>query len=184
MPRTPGNAGASDRSLRRPVRVAPWPAGGPRDRVGHRVPGHWAGMAGAWACPAGRTTEAGKSCLNAAPPGFRDPGRIPPNGRSPRGGQRSLPAARRLSPGDQQPVPARWRPRMASLNKTCTETHPAPYPRHDPVNDYQALNRLALDPSDHNSLDVIPLSKKERQDQWQDCQYSLCHGLLNFSHVA
>jgi len=62
--------------------LAPWPAGGRRDRVGHRVPGHWAGMAGAWAYPAGRTTEAGTSSANAAPPGFRDPGRVPPNGRS------------------------------------------------------------------------------------------------------
>ena len=25
---------------------------------------------------------------------------------------------------------------MASLNRTCTETHPAPLPRHDPVNGY------------------------------------------------
>ena len=41
---------------------------------------------------------------------------------SPSSGQRPLPAA-------QQPVPARWRPRMSSLNRTCTETHPAPYPR-------------------------------------------------------
>ncbi len=129
MPRTPGTARASDRSPRRPIRVAPWPAGGRCDRFGHPVPGHWAGMAGAWACAAGRTTEAGTSCLNAAPPGFRDPGRVLPTGRSPRGDQRSLPAARRLSPEAQQPVPARWRPRMASLTRTCTETDPAPYPR-------------------------------------------------------
>ena len=26
---------------------------------------------------------------------------------------------------------------MASLNRTCNETHPAPYPRHDPVNGYR-----------------------------------------------
>ena len=97
------------------VSVAQWPAGERRDRVGHRVPGHCAGMAGAWACPAGRTTEAGMSSPNAAPPRFRDPGRVPPNGRS--------------LPGAQQPVPARWRRWMASINRTCTETHPAPYPR-------------------------------------------------------
>ena len=121
MPRTPGNARASDRSPRRPVRVAPWPAGGPRDRVGHRVPGHWARMAGAWACPAGRTTEAATSSPNATPPGLQDHGRVPPNGRSPPGGQRSPPAA-------QQWLPAGWRSRMASLNRSCTETHPAPVP--------------------------------------------------------
>ena len=32
---------------------------------------------------------------------------------------------------------------MASLNRTCTETHPAPYPRHDPVNGYGQLLFLA-----------------------------------------
>ncbi len=117
-----GYARPSDRSPRRPVRVAPWPAGGRRDRVGHRVPGHWAGMVGAWAYPAGRTTEAEMSCLNAAPPGFRDPGPVPPTGRSPRGGQRSPPAA-------QQPVPAGWRSRIAALTRTRKECHPAPYPR-------------------------------------------------------
>ena len=126
---TPGNARASDRSPRRPVRVAPWPAGGPRDRVGHRVPGHWAGMAGAWAYPAGRTTEAGTSSPNAAPPGFRDPGRVHPNGRSPPGGPRWSLAVLRSSPEVQQPVPAGWRPRMASLNRTRKKYHPAPYPR-------------------------------------------------------
>ena len=107
------------------VSMAQWPAGGRRDRVGDRVPGPWAGMAGARACPAGRTTEAGTSCLNAAPPGFRDPGRVPPTGRS-------LPAARRLSPEAQLPVPAGWLSRMASLNRTCSETHPAPYPAMTP----------------------------------------------------
>ena len=30
---------------------------------------------------------------------------------------------------------------MASLNRTCTETHPAPYPRHDPVNGYPGGQR-------------------------------------------
>ena len=111
------------------VSVAQWPAGERRDRVGHHVPGPWAGLAGAWTCPAGRTTEAGTSSTNASPPGFLDHGRVPPNGRS-------LPAARRLSPAAQQPVPAGWRPRMASLNRTSKETYPAPVPRHDPVNGY------------------------------------------------
>jgi len=96
------------------VSLAQWPAGERRDRVGDRVPGPWAGMAGAWAAPAGRMTDAGTSCPNSAPSGFRDPGRVPPTGRS--------------LPGAQQPVPARWRSGTASLNRTCTETHPAPYP--------------------------------------------------------
>ena len=69
------------------------------------------------------------SSPNAAPPGFRDPGRVPPNGCSPPGGQRSLPAARRLSIAAQRQVPARLRSGTASLNRTCSETHPAPYPR-------------------------------------------------------
>jgi len=111
------------------VSMAQWPAGERRDWAGHRVPGLSAGMAGAWASPAGRTKEAGTSSTNASPPGFLDHGRVPPNGRS-------LPAARRLSPATQQPVPAGWRPRMASLTRTCTETHPTPLPRHDAVNGY------------------------------------------------
>ena len=79
--------------------------------------------------PAGRTTEAGTSSPNAAPPGVRDPGRVPPTGLSPRGGHRSLPATRRLSSAAQRQVPARLRSGMASLNRTCNETDPAPYPR-------------------------------------------------------
>jgi len=46
LPGVPGTARASDRSPRRPAPgVAPWPAGERRDRVGHRVPGHWAALA-------------------------------------------------------------------------------------------------------------------------------------------
>ena len=158
MPCTPGTARASDRSPRRPVRVAPWPAGGRRDRVGHRVPGHWAGMAGAWAYPAGRTTEAGTSSPNAAPPGFRDPGRVPPNGRSPPGDQRSLPAA-------QQPVTAGWRSRMASLNRTRKEYHPARYPRERLPVTQRVLDLLArqgekmlqeVDPQQQDQVQVRP----------------------------
>ena len=36
---------------------------------------------------------------------------------------------------------------MASLNRTCTETHPAPYPRHDPVNGYDPETLSASDTS-------------------------------------
>jgi len=104
------------------VSKAQWPAGERRDRVGNRVPGHWAGMSGTWACPAGRKREAGTCCPNAAPPGFRDPGRVPPNGGWPCGGQRSPPAA-------QQWLPAGWRSRMASPNRTCNESHSSAYPR-------------------------------------------------------
>ena len=46
------------------VSMAQWPAGVRRDRVGHRVPGQRAGMSGAWACTAGRTTDAGTSSQN------------------------------------------------------------------------------------------------------------------------
>ena len=70
------------------------------------------------------------SSPNADPPAFRDPGRVPPTGRS-------LPTARRFSPPAQQPVPASWRSRMVSLNRTCTKSDPAPLPRHDPVNGYR-----------------------------------------------
>ena len=129
---TPARSGQWIRQVAPTVRVAPWPGGERRDRVVHRVLGHWAGMAGAWAYPEGRTTEAGTSRPNAALPGLRDPGRVPPTGRS-------LPLARRLPPGAQQPVPAGWRPRMATLNTTRIETHPAPYPRHDPMNGYLAM---------------------------------------------
>ena len=50
--------------------------------------------------------------------------------RSLRGGQRSPPEA-------QQPVPAGWRPRMASLNRTRKKYHPAPCP----VNGYHPSSR-------------------------------------------
>jgi hypothetical protein len=42
----------------------------------------------------------------------------------------------------------------------------------------------ALDASDDDSLDVVPLSKKKGQDKRQDRQHSLCHGLLDFRYVA
>ena len=56
---TPGTARACDRSPRRPVRVAPWPAGGPSDRVGHRVPGHWGRDGGRLGVP-GRPDDGGR----------------------------------------------------------------------------------------------------------------------------
>lgn len=42
----------------------------------------------------------------------------------------------------------------------------------------------ALDASDDDSLDVVPLSKKKGQDKRQDRQHSLRHGLLDFRYVA
>lgn len=42
----------------------------------------------------------------------------------------------------------------------------------------------ALDPSDDNPLDVVPLSKKKGQDTWQDRQHSLCKGLIYLRGVA
>jgi len=42
----------------------------------------------------------------------------------------------------------------------------------------------ALDPSDDNPLDVVPLSKKKGQDKRQDRQHGLCKGLIHLRHVA
>jgi hypothetical protein len=55
------------RQVAKSVSLLRRPAGGRRDRVGLRVPGHWAGMSGGWACPAGRTTEAGASSPKCCP---------------------------------------------------------------------------------------------------------------------
>ena len=44
----------------------------------------------------------------------------------------------------QQPVPAGWRSRMASLDRTPKVTHPAPYPHHDPVYGYPCRPVVAL----------------------------------------
>ena len=84
------------------------------------------------------------SCPNAAPPGFREPARVPPTGRSPRGGPGWLLAVLRSSQDAQQPVPAGWRLRMASLNRTRKDYHPPPYPR-ERLRSSRGSDRSALD---------------------------------------
>ena len=71
----------------------------------------------------GRSDDGGRDEFpDCCPTRFSRSGRVPPTGRL-------LPAARRLSPAAQQWLPAGWLSRMASLNRTRKEYHPAPYPR-------------------------------------------------------
>lgn len=73
---------------------------------------HWAAIAGAWASPARRTTEAGTYLPDDDPLGFRDSVHVPATGRS--------------LPGAQHPVPAWSTRRVSVLTGTYDATDLAP----------------------------------------------------------